>query len=257
MAEYPSQDWVSSKEILRIAGISRATLNNYIRLGLLPRPVLDQPDEAGKGPKRMGYFPASVLSRIDEIRLFKQRGYSIEQIAGRLHRQELDADLREARVPRVPGPDPSVRALSLHFEEECLPAYFLDHELKVRWVNSAAEEVIFQSGEADGLLNSNIFKLLFKWEFQGAVRNWKDLIRFHLARIKGKGGDVPPVSFFPDISKNEVEVLNELLRRVAVRHDSTSKASELCFFFHNGLTENYQVFSIEFREGVLFVFQPM
>ena len=55
---------ITSKEIIEKTGISRATLNNYIKMGLLPKPIVRRPGPEQKGVKQIGYFPASVLERI-------------------------------------------------------------------------------------------------------------------------------------------------------------------------------------------------
>ena len=53
---------ISSKEILARTGISRATLNNYIGLNLIPPPTVRKPKEGG-GPTKIGYFPEWVVDR--------------------------------------------------------------------------------------------------------------------------------------------------------------------------------------------------
>jgi hypothetical protein len=57
---------ISSKEILARTGISRATLNNYIGLNLIPPPTVRKPKEIG-GPTKIGYFPEWVVDRIDDL----------------------------------------------------------------------------------------------------------------------------------------------------------------------------------------------
>jgi class 3 adenylate cyclase len=75
---------LSSKEVLERTGISRATLNNYIGSGLLPRPeVLPPGPEHGAAP-RIGYFPDDTVERIEEIQRLKQQGWSISRIAAHL-----------------------------------------------------------------------------------------------------------------------------------------------------------------------------
>ena len=56
---------ISSKELIETAEISRATLNNYVGLDLLPKPVVtkSQSISDGKAP-RLGYFPDSALSTV-------------------------------------------------------------------------------------------------------------------------------------------------------------------------------------------------
>ena len=75
---------LSSKEVLERTGISRATLNNYIWSGLLPRPeVLPPGPEHGAAP-RLGYFPDDTVQRIEEIQRLKSQGWSIARIAEHL-----------------------------------------------------------------------------------------------------------------------------------------------------------------------------
>src|SRR3954471_7066833 len=62
-------------------GISRATLNNYIASGLVPRPqVLPPGPEHGAAP-RIGYFPDDTVERIESIQRLKRDGWSIQRIA--------------------------------------------------------------------------------------------------------------------------------------------------------------------------------
>src|SRR5215217_8147603 len=63
---------LTSKEIIERTGISRATLNNYIASGLVPRPqVLPPGPEDGAAP-RIGYFPDDTISRIETIHRLKR-----------------------------------------------------------------------------------------------------------------------------------------------------------------------------------------
>ncbi|MFT6754287.1 MAG: adenylate cyclase, partial [Candidatus Azotimanducaceae bacterium] len=43
---------LNSKQIIEMTGISRATLNNYVALGILPNPVVKtSPDDAGRATR--------------------------------------------------------------------------------------------------------------------------------------------------------------------------------------------------------------
>ena len=76
---------ITSKEILDKTGISRATLNNYIKMGILPKPIVRRPGPEQKGIKQIGFFPASVLDSILKVKLLKQQGKSMEEIAFHFH----------------------------------------------------------------------------------------------------------------------------------------------------------------------------
>lgn len=72
---------LTSKEVLDKTGISRATLNNYISSGVVPKPdVLPPGPQHGDAP-RIGYFPDEVLARIAEIQRLKAEGWSMQRIA--------------------------------------------------------------------------------------------------------------------------------------------------------------------------------
>jgi class 3 adenylate cyclase/DNA-binding transcriptional MerR regulator len=77
---------LTSKEIIERTGISRATLNNYIASGLVPRPqVLPPGPEHGAAP-RIGYFPDETFERIETIQRLKREGWSIARIGEQLSR---------------------------------------------------------------------------------------------------------------------------------------------------------------------------
>jgi DNA-binding transcriptional MerR regulator len=81
---------ISSKDILLKTNISRATLNNYIRMGILPKPIVQEPLDGIKGPRKIGYFPAHSLDRIEKIRNLKKEGFSMKAIAEKMKQTELD-----------------------------------------------------------------------------------------------------------------------------------------------------------------------
>lgn len=71
---------LSSKHLLERTGISRATLNNYIVLGLLPRPTVKHPGQDAKAP-RLGYFEESAVDLVKRVGELKRQGLSMAKIA--------------------------------------------------------------------------------------------------------------------------------------------------------------------------------
>ena len=71
---------ISSKELLDITGISRATLNNYVQLGVLPRPEVLVP-EGAESVRALGYFPDDALDKIHAVQKLKARGLAMPKIA--------------------------------------------------------------------------------------------------------------------------------------------------------------------------------
>ena len=93
---------LSSKDVLERTGISRATLNNYIGTGLVPRPDVLPPQEGGA--PRIGYFPDDTVERIAQIQRLKQEGWSIARIAAHF----AGGDAAPA-PPRAPTETPEPR----------------------------------------------------------------------------------------------------------------------------------------------------
>jgi class 3 adenylate cyclase len=72
---------ISSVEIINKSGISRATLNNYIKMGILPHPLVKKPDDnTVSKAKQIGYFPLYVLDTLDKIKQYKQGGRRMVEI---------------------------------------------------------------------------------------------------------------------------------------------------------------------------------
>ncbi|HZY18589.1 MAG TPA: MerR family transcriptional regulator [Ramlibacter sp.] len=155
---------LTSKEVLERTGISRATLNNYISTGLLPRPdVLPPSPDDGAAP-RIGYFPDDTVERIAEIQRLKREGWSIARIAGRFSGAADVGDRRGATVAPIPAatrqpplaaplPAPltapaidqsTPRASSagagpeLSLPQIPHPAWLLDEGFGLAWLNEAA-----------------------------------------------------------------------------------------------------------------------
>jgi len=87
---------LSSKDILERTGISRATLNNYISAGLIPRPDVLPPDPQDGAAPRIGYFPDDTIERIETIQRLKREGWSLGRI---LESFANPAGMRQAATP--------------------------------------------------------------------------------------------------------------------------------------------------------------
>jgi class 3 adenylate cyclase len=100
---------LTSKEIIERTGISRATLNNYIASGLVPRPqVLPPGPEDGAAP-RIGYFPDDTIARVEAIQRLKREGRSIARIAEHLA-SNPPGQAPHSLPAAVPAPAPAAAA---------------------------------------------------------------------------------------------------------------------------------------------------
>lgn len=126
---------LTSKDILERAGISRATLNNYISAGLVPRPEVLPPGPQDGGAPRIGYFPDDTIERIETIQRLKREGWSLGRILqffGERPPTEIPAP-EEASGPDAPPPSPAPSPLALPAAsiQRQLPARGSDPEVMV------------------------------------------------------------------------------------------------------------------------------
>lgn len=112
---------LTSKDVLERTGISRATLNNYIAAGLLPRPQVLPPSPDDGAAPRIGYFPEDTVDRIGEIQRLKRQGWSIPRISAHLSGASHAGSAGPAAPPlaRTAVPQLSVHVPSRATEGHC------------------------------------------------------------------------------------------------------------------------------------------
>jgi class 3 adenylate cyclase len=103
MAEPGKAGLISSIAVLAKTGISRATLNNYIKMGMIPPPIVKKPDDPSIKAKQIGYFQDSVLGTIEKIKLYKKEGRSMKEIGSLLYLKTNKSS--EERSPEIPEND--------------------------------------------------------------------------------------------------------------------------------------------------------
>lgn len=262
-----AENWITSKEILLKSGISRATLNNYIKMGILPKPVVHKPQEDMQSTKKIGYFPNAVLERIDLIKKLKQSGYSMENIIQELANKPMKPASWDSNDLNPPGFDESFEKeqrkipidtpfLRLTFENIQSPAYVMNYGFEVIWVNTLAERHIFrqrvsQIGVKD---ERNIFRLFFHWDFHARLKNWRDLMRYHMSFAKLKYAKSWMKNLYAGISQSEVEILEGIYDEVQVFPHSALGATSFQMMMRDGEVEDYRVYHFFCQEGIFFVY---
>ena len=94
---------LNSKELLEKTGISRATLNNYISCGIVPRPRVLPPGPQDGAAPRIGYFPEDIVKRIADIQRLKKEGWDMKRIS-RHFGGEQEAALAQGPVAGAQNP---------------------------------------------------------------------------------------------------------------------------------------------------------
>ena len=266
MQNIDQNDLITSKEILMKTGISRATLNNYIKMAILPRPLVMRPKGPMKGVKKIGYFPWAAVERIQLVKRLKNQGLSMQEIVSQLgtgSASEAPADQRRDLLIKAPetvffetSETPEHILLHLTLDTLSLPAYLIDDRFDVAWANAEAMEAVFmrpmKDREKQG--SRNVFKWLFGWELHNAVQNWKDLLRLHMSYAKAVKPRHWLAKAYEGISPSEREVLEHIYDRAVGIPAKDMHESRINLLKRDGATETYRILCMHFREGLLFVY---
>ena len=265
---------ITSKDIISKTGISRATLNNYIKLGILPRPIVGGPLPGQHDVKQIGYFPSDVLNHIFKVKLLKSQGMSMEEISSLFVREEVSdvpdgvQDIR--RDDRLVGNEGSGDGVERRRTDNELqvticdiesPAYLVNHNFEVEWINSQAEDLIFNRN-VRSLVNvdsRNIFKLFLEQGAAGGFESWKELAIVHFSILQNSLNEGMFSDLYRGIVESESQLLTELYReRKVVVSDSRDSHFHLPIVVSRAgmVNKTYWVHTMTFREGTFIVFVP-
>lgn len=250
---------LTSKQIIELTGISRATLNNYIALGLLQRPSVQRTkDDDGRAP-RMGYFPDEALEQIKKIKQLKKEGLSMSTIADQFNRDKPNSvtPFPEKHVLDQPEKD-STRLLTFELGIEDIPgpAYMVNNNFEVVWWNDAAVTELF--GEENTIQGDieerNIFRLLMESKTTRQIIEWKEVLSNHLETAKKRLSRKNITSVYSSLSPEDARILDEL-------YESANVIDEVpVVHYPVNLNKSpdelipYNLYACFFREGILFAY---
>jgi class 3 adenylate cyclase/DNA-binding transcriptional MerR regulator len=309
MDKNSNNDQITSKEIILKTGISRATLNNYIKMGILPKPVVKKGGPGLKGIKQIGFFPKDSIDRVQQVKRLKRDGMTMTDIVLYLtsdtsheeaekketekeqERTEQDrhampylptmediaskfTDIpKETEIPRKISsgqgrrtkafePDSRRRQedseLTLSIGELRTPAYLINHNFEIEWINREAEDLIFNKPISSliDIESRNLFRLFFSWEFHVHLRNWEEVIASHMAIVKNKIDKKNIANLYNGISAKEISFLEKIYDVEASQSDDPVHSSPVGFITQEGKRQSYQIYTMSFREGVFCVYIP-
>ena len=146
--------------------------------------------------------------------------------------------------------------LKLTFDDIRHPAYLLNYDFQIEWVNRQAEDGIFW--QTVSLLKDmeakNVFKLFFHWQFHNRVRNWRDLVAFHMSFARIKYTRNWMANIYRGISENEAAILLDVYDRVEPFPAQAITDRNLVLLMEDGTSESYQVYTMFFKEGIFFLY---
>jgi class 3 adenylate cyclase len=246
---------LNSKEVLEQTGISRATLNNYISWGIVPKPDVLPPGPQDGAAPRIGYFPDEVVARIVEIQRLKREGWTMTRIAERFGAPPPPAAASEPETPARPAQAPSrpERGVmpQLSIEEITHPAYMVNHGFEVIWFNAAAEVHVFRRPDRarPEPPPQNVFKYLFA-SLAEDPQTRERILRFHLSLAKQRR--IAISALCADLAPDQARVLEGLNDPNDLPQPGL--VSQLSFAGRQaGETQSICLYAIQFREGTLLV----
>jgi len=249
----PDETWITSNDLVSITAISRATLNNYIKYGIVIKPIVKIPKDTKKGTKIIGYFPRDVIDRIELIKRMKKEGNSMENIVAMLSRTT------PANIPIGQNHLSKTEGLNLSINDIHLPAYLVNNKFEIEWINSEAEKDIFQHDVSliRAAEERNIFRILSKHELLTDDLSKSDLVTYFMRFFKAKFGKNELSNLFTGISEKEISLLARIYDQVDMPYHDPLQEAYIHLDLPEGRSVSYNVYQVTFREGILFIHAPV
>jgi adenylate cyclase len=237
---------ISSKEVMARTGISRATLNNYIGLDLIPSPTVRPPEEPG-GPTKIGYFPEWVLERIEKIQQLKGQGMLMSQIAAHF-------------MDEKPGPaEPVAEPLMYQWLDQIIfPAMLVSRSWEILALNNMAEKLLV--GDKITGLHSPVKQLFLDpsliRELKDRFVNWREILLPHIRLAKR---DLGVEILQPLHGEEDAQLLNQLRQLWNAAESLQAQPfgyQSLSLKYHHGEAEEYALLSWALPEGTLLLYPP-
>jgi adenylate cyclase len=262
---------ISSKELLEKTGISRATLNNYINLGLLPKPDVRFPGPEDGDARRLGYFPEDALRRIDEIQQLKDQGMSMAEIVARYAAQGLpEAAPRGTEAAPRPGTPvagdfhPAAAGevhespLRLTLADLPTPCYMVNYNFEIIWHNESARRSVLGGFESlpSSSESRNVFGFLQRGKACAACGSCEALLRFHFAVAKRRSTKGGFFALCKDAPAERLGTLERLYQEAEPLPQQVVSQVTASAPGPNGHCEAHTVYAAQFREGILFAYVP-
>lgn len=264
MAKINTQKLIDSNELLDKCEITMPTLNYYIKLGIVPKPVVKSPEDG-----LTGYFPAEVIDIIDKVKQLKDEGETMGDIVRKVKdstAKEYDENSETKQVRFDERTDNVVRykigadsvGLSLTLEDIQAPAYLLNYQFEIEWINEQAEEAIFgkKIRTIREVESRNVFRLFLNWEFSSFMKNCEEILQYHMYFFKARQQKEQIPGLYADISGKEVEYLQKVYDNANDTPMEKIHQQLITLVEKDRSEEQYVVYTIFYREGMFFLYLP-
>ena len=255
---------LNSKQLIDITGISRATLNNYVALGILPNPVVKTPvGEAGRAT-RLGYFEEDAVDCIKEVQKLKKQGHSMAQIAERLGAASSAAPTartKQAVQLSSVGEQGSLTYLSIDASIDDFPgpAYMVSNSFELIWWNQKATTSFFSSDDnlPVELESRNLLKLLFDTLDARDDDHMMELLKPHMAAGKKRLTQQALIKIYSTLDARQLSILKDAYDAVETLGEHPIVHYPMILPDDGGNPRLFDLYICFYREGILFTFSPI
>ncbi len=264
MPRMNSQKWIDSIELLDKCEITKPTLDYYIKLGIVPKPIVRNSEDG-----LTGYFPPEVVDTIDKVKQLKDEGETMEEIVRKVKNPPEEGNISNFESKRIffderaekiikdkIGTDS--RGLHLTLVDIHTPAYLMNYQFEIEWINEQAESVVFGKNirTIRDVEYRNVFRLFLNWEFTNFIKNWEEFLHYHMIFFKARQPKEQIEHLYSNISQKEIDYLQKV-------YDNTGSVA-LEKIYQQFITliekdkpqERYIVYTTFFREGMFFLYLP-
>ena len=264
---------LNSKQLIEITGISRATLNNYVALGILPSPVVKTPSGDAGRATRLGYFEDNAVDLIEQVQQLKKQGLSMAQIAEQLSgtQSSVTAQTKSgqagsgARNSSVGGQgSPALSSLSKMSFDVSIdhlpgPAYMVNNNFELIWWNEQATRSLFNTGKdlPKDLESRNLLKVLFNTGSADDDIQLKQLLMPHIAAGKKRLSQQALIKIYSSMDAVQLSVLKETYDEVQPLGKEPMVHFPMILPTADGDSIPCDLYICFYREGILFTFSPV
>lgn len=252
---------LNSKQLIEITKISRATLNNYVALGILPNPVVKAPVDGEGRATRLGYFEDSAVDRIKQVQKLKKDGYTMAQIAEKLGGQPSPPARTKTRQVSSVGEQGSLTTLSFDASIDSFPgpAYMVNNKLELIWWNDKAANSFFSDHEglSGDLEARNLLRLLFETQSIHNENVLKDIMSPHVAAAKKRLSQQALIKVYSAVDPENLSILRELYEEVEPIGKEAMVHFPALLPGSDSAPEVHDLYVCFYREGILFTYSPV
>lgn len=256
---------LTSRQLMARAGISRATLNNYIALGILPKPEVATASRGGRTIPRIGHFPAAAVDVVYRVNELKREGFTMAEIVSIVQSgtsAEPRPDAAPAADPRRGQAEgaPGNRGLRLTLDHVDQPAYMVNGRFELEWANDKAQADILglEVKLSSDITERNIFSLFFQGGTVAQADSRDDILKLHMAIAKKRMPRTALLALDGDVDGADMDGLTRLYDEVEAETKGMGSIvrSTVNVAPRGQAPKWYDVYVSFFREGVFFVYTP-